>query len=71
MSMGDKNNVVPADDLPGKKVTGNTDRRDEPGGELPPTRIVDDKLIGDDRDLQDAMEKTDPGERDPACENNY
>ena len=71
MSMGDKNRVVSAKDLPGKKTGFDAEKHKETTSELPQPRIVDDKLIGDDRDLQDAMEKRESDERDPACENNY
>ena len=71
MSMGDKNKVIGPEDLPGKDAGVEAEKRNEKATELPPTRIVDDKLIGDDRDLQDAMEKRDPDEHDPACDNNY
>ena len=71
MSMGDENKVVSPEDLPKKNSNADEEKSIEDKTDLPPTRIVDDKLIGDDRDLQDAMEKKEPEERDPARDNNY
>lgn len=71
MSMGDKNGIIKPEEFPEKNAPADEEQKKRNKNEMPPARVVDDKLIGDDRDLQDALEKPEPPERDPACDNNY
>ncbi len=71
MSMGDKIGITRSEELPEKNASLKPGKQTEKQQEDKPARVVDDKLIGDDRDLQDALEKPESKERDPGCDNNY
>jgi hypothetical protein len=69
LTPGEKNSVVKPEELPVKDSTDDACNSSLPGDELP--REVDDKLIGDDRDLQDALDEQDAKKQQAARDNNY
>ena len=71
MNEDDKENVVKPGNLPGKAEKIDPQKGNEIHAPPSEVRIVDDKLIGDDRDMQDAIAREDSQDEDVATDANY
>ena len=71
MNEDDKENVVKPGRLPGKGEKVDPEKGNQINAPQQEVRIVDDKLIGDDRDMQDAIAREDSQDEDVARDTNY
>ena len=71
MNEDDKENVVKPGNLPGKGEKVDPEKGNEIDAPQAEVRIVDDKLIGDDRDMQDAIASKDSADDEVAGDANY
>ena len=71
MNEDDKESVVKPGSLPGKGEKVDPEKGNEINAPQPEVRIVDDKLIGDDRDMQDAIDRTNTQDEELATDANY
>ena len=71
MNEEDKENVVKPGNLPGKGEKAGPDKGNEMDAPKSDVRIVDDKLIGDDRYLQDAIARKDSADDEVERDANY
>ena len=71
MNEEDKENAVKSGSLPGKGGKANPEKGNEINAPQQDVRIVDDKLIGDDRDMQDAIARKDSDDDEVATDANY
>jgi len=71
MNEDDKERIVKPGSLPGKDENADPEKGNEMNPPTPEIRIVDDKLIGDDRDMQDAIHPEDSADDDVTTDANY
>lgn len=71
MNEDDKEGAVKPGSLPGKGEKAGPEKGNETNAPEPDVRIVDDKLIGDDRDMQDAIARKESPDDEVAGDANY